>query len=112
MRIVDFSKDRSVLITEFQSSGAYSVPIASGSGDMHVYQIYFEPGGRIGPHPAGFDQLFLVVSGSGWIAAENGHQIALASGQGAYIQKGEIHSKGSVQGMVASMIQATSLIGA
>jgi len=109
VRIVDFSRDAAVPIENFGSERARSVHIADGTGEAHVYSIHFEPGGQIGTHPAGFDQLFLVVAGSGWVEGGDGRREALACGQGAYLSRGESHAKGSDAGMTAVMIQVDSI---
>ena len=44
-----------------------SIAVAEGAGEAHAYVLYFEPGGEIGAHEAGFGQLFFAVSGTaGW----------------------------------------------
>ena len=59
----------------------------------------------IGPHEAGFGQLFLAVSGDGWVAGEDGVRQPLREGESAFIARGEIHSKGSDTGLTALMVQ-------
>ena len=44
---------------------ASSIELAKGEGDAHAYVIYFEPGGIVGPHEAGFGQILFAVAGSG-----------------------------------------------
>jgi quercetin dioxygenase-like cupin family protein len=96
-------------ISAYQSQGAYALPLGHGRGEGHVYRIRIEPGGVIGPHEAGFGQLFLVVTGNGWISGSDGVRHPLATGQGACISRGEVHSKGSDGGLIAIMIQLTEL---
>jgi quercetin dioxygenase-like cupin family protein len=88
---------------------ASSLELAEGEGEAHAYVVYFEPGGEIGPHEAGFGQLFVALSGSGWVAGGEGERVPLAEGQAAFIQRGEIHSKGSETGLTALMIQVRDL---
>ncbi len=107
MQVVDFTSDHARPIEQFESVGSSAVPLGHGGGESHVYAVHFEAGGRIGPHPAGFAQLFLVVEGRGWAAGADGHRIELRAGQGAYFEKGEIHSKGAHDPMVAIMVQAS-----
>jgi quercetin dioxygenase-like cupin family protein len=109
MRVVDFSPDRARTIAEFGSRGATSVRCGDGAGEAHIHCLRFEPGGMIGPHPAGFGQLLLVVSGSGWAAGEDGERIELREGQAAHFALGEVHSKGSEAGMTAIMVQVRDL---
>lgn len=98
-------------IHKYASAGAASCELAHGDGECHAYAVHFEPGGNIGPHPAGFDQLFLVISGSGWVAGGDGVRHPVGAQSGAFIPRGETHSKGSETGMVAVMIQASRFAG-
>jgi len=105
MNVIAFSAESASPITEFGSRGAFAQLLADGDGETHIYFIQFEAGGVIGPHPAGFDQLFLVTSGSGWVAGPDGLRQSLSAGHAAAISRGEIHSKGSDVGLTAIMIQ-------
>lgn len=88
---------------------ASSIKIAEGAGEAHAYVLYFEPGGEIGPHEAGFGQIFLPLTGSGWVAGDDGERVALLEGQAALFRRGESHSKGSETGMTAMMVQVRDL---
>jgi hypothetical protein len=46
--------------------------------------LHFDPDGEIGMHEAGFDQLFLVVSGEAWLTVE-GDTVELRSGEAGVI---------------------------
>jgi quercetin dioxygenase-like cupin family protein len=109
MRIIEFSLEHARPIDLFESVSAASVPLGDGSGEAHVYCLYFGAGGMIGKHQAGFGQLFLVVSGSGWAVGGDGRRAALTVGQGVYFERGEVHSKGSERGMTVIMVQVTEL---
>jgi len=93
----------------YEVKRASSIGIAEGEGELHVYVVYLEPGRVIGPHEAGFGQLYFAASGDGWIAGGDGERIALAEGEAAFIQRGEIHSKGSQTGLTALMVQVRDL---
>lgn len=90
---------------------ASSLEVAEGQGEAHAYVVHFEAGGEIGPHEAGFGQLFFAVRGSGWVAGGDGRRQALAEGEAALITRGEVHSKGSESGMTALMVQVRDLHG-
>ena|SRR5215510_11299522 len=105
MNVIAFSAESASPISEFGSRGARAQALADGDGESHFYFIHLGAGGVIGPHPAGFDQLFLVTSGSGWVAGPDGLRQLLHAGEGAAISRGEIHSKGSDAGLSAIMIQ-------
>jgi quercetin dioxygenase-like cupin family protein len=108
MRVLEYGAGHEP-ITQYQSHGAFALPLAGGRGEGHVYSIRFAPGGAIGPHEATFGQLFLVVSGSGWVSGGDGVARPLGAGQGAMIDRGEVHAKGSDTGMTAIMVQLTEL---
>ena len=109
MKVVDFSVERSRPIDLYESIAASSVSLGEGHGEVHVYCVRLGPGGSIGRHDAGFDQLFLVVEGSGWAEGGDGRHVTLASGRGAFFSKGEMHAKGSDAGLTALMVQADRL---
>jgi quercetin dioxygenase-like cupin family protein len=109
MRLIDFAAARTESITLFQSVAASSRRLADGDGEAHVHFLRFEPGGRIGEHPTGFAQLFLVMEGSGWAMGGDGQRIELRAGQGVLFERGEHHAKGSDLGMTVLMIQVTDL---
>jgi quercetin dioxygenase-like cupin family protein len=88
---------------------ASSLELAEGEGEARAYVVYFEPGGEIGPHEAGFGQLFVALSGAGWVAGGDGERVPLAEEQAAFIERGEIHSKGSETGLTALMVQVRDL---
>jgi quercetin dioxygenase-like cupin family protein len=107
IRLFRFNASQAKPIEAYASSGASSCEIAHGQGCSHIYVVRFKPGGVIGPHPAGFDQVFLAVQGSGWIAGTDGIRQEVQEESGAFIPVGEHHSKGSKTGMLAVMIQAS-----
>jgi quercetin dioxygenase-like cupin family protein len=109
MKIINFSDRHAEPIESFQSVRAYSARLGDGDGEAHVYCVRFDPGGKIGAHPAGFGQLFLITAGSGWVSGQDGKRVELSAGQGAYFSRGEMHSKGSEVGMTAIMVQVKEL---
>lgn len=109
MHIIDFTPDHATPIAEYASRAAAAQPLADGHGEAHVYAVHIGPGGEIGPHPAGFGQLFLVVAGAGWVSGNDGGRHALGAGQGAFFARGELHAKGSETGLSAVMIQVAEL---
>lgn len=96
-------------IAEFHSHGAESAELATGCGDAHVHIVRIVAGGEIGPHVAGFGQLFVCVEGSGWVAGANDERVPISSGEVAYFPRGERHSKGSAEGLRALIIQVREL---
>ena len=111
MRIVRPTEDaaRRIGPRPYAVRNASSLEIAEGEGEAHAFVLYFDAGGEIGPHEAGFGQLFLALSGEGWVAGCDGDRQALATGEAAFISRGEIHSKGSETGLTALMVQVRDL---
>jgi quercetin dioxygenase-like cupin family protein len=93
----------------YEAKLASSLELAEGEGEAHAYVVYFEPGGEIGPHEAGFGQLIVALSGDGWVAGGDGERVPLEEGRAVLIHRGEIHSKGSETGMTALMVQVRDL---
>ena len=96
-------------VVDFQSRDANSAELAGGFGEAHIHIVRIDAGGEIGPHVAGFGQLFICLEGSGWVAAADGKHVSISRGQVAYFARGELHSKGSVDGLRALMIQVHDL---
>jgi quercetin dioxygenase-like cupin family protein len=63
------------------------------------------PGGVIGRHPTPLWQLFLVVSGSGWVTGASGDRRTLRPGEAALWSPGEDHASGSDDGLTAVVVQ-------
>ena len=95
-------------VTDFHSSGVRSTALAHGRGEAHIYALTFEPGGVIGEHTAGFDQLFYVLEGTAWVVVD-GERVEVATHEAATINLGSIHSKGSEHGARVLMVQIASL---
>jgi quercetin dioxygenase-like cupin family protein len=109
MRVIGFDKGSAEEITWYESKGASFFELAEGNGEAHANVVFFAAGGEIGPHEAGFGQLFFAVEGSGWVAGSDGMRVPLGAGEAALIRRGEIHSKGSETGMTALMLQVRDL---
>ena len=61
--------------------------------------------GVIGRHPTPLWQLFLVVSGSGWVTGASGDRRTLRPGEAALWSPGEDHASGSDDGLTAVVVQ-------
>jgi quercetin dioxygenase-like cupin family protein len=105
MRVIEFDRSDAADVHEFASQNAKAVALGHGVGEAHAYCIFLGPEGVIGPHEAGFPQLFVVLDGTAWVAGADGVRRSVGSGQAAYIQRGEIHTKGSEAGLTALMLQ-------
>jgi quercetin dioxygenase-like cupin family protein len=108
MRLADLMSDPVTPVSEFDSYGAGAAELLAGHGESHVYVVRMQAGGAIGPHEAGFEQLFVVLSGAGWLEVES-VRIDLAAGQACRVRRGEVHSKGATTNLVAVMIQVAEV---
>jgi quercetin dioxygenase-like cupin family protein len=93
----------------YETTLAASVELAEGEGEAHAYVVHLEAGGVIGPHEAGFGQLFVALAGDGWVAGGDAARVPLSEGEAAFIERGEVHSKGSETGLTALMVQVRDL---
>jgi quercetin dioxygenase-like cupin family protein len=109
MRVIDLTGQATELITDYGSIDAHSIRLTEGRGDARVHLVVFDPGGSIGPHEAGFGQLFVPLLGAGWIAGTDGIAVSISPGTAGFVRRGEMHSKGSDTGMTALMIQVRDL---
>lgn len=109
MKIVSLAELPLSPILLYDSAGATSGEWAAGEGEAHVHVIRFAAGGAIGPHPAGFGQLFVPIDGAGWVSGADGARHPVRVGQVATFERGEMHGKGSDVGMTVLMIQVTEL---
>ena len=96
-------------IVEFESRNAVAAELASGSGEAHIHTVIIAAGGEIGPHVAGFGQLFVCLEGSGWAAGADDERVPLSHGDVAYFARSERHSKGSADGLRALIVQVHDL---
>jgi len=105
MRIVrTFARGRQVM--EFESVDVFVRGITPAG---HVVVIEIGAGGCLGPHPGAVAQLFLIVSGSGWVSGRDGKRVSIGAGEAAIWEPGEEHESGSEEGMTALVVEADRL---
>jgi quercetin dioxygenase-like cupin family protein len=97
-------------VTEWASSGVRVEPLAIGraSDRTAVTLARFAAGANLGPHLAGYWQVFAVVDGAGWVSGNDQQRRDVAAGQAAVWEPGEVHESGSDAGMTAVLVQMTS----
>jgi quercetin dioxygenase-like cupin family protein len=99
-------------IDQFNSHDVGITPILrmKEKGDfLHIGCIHLQPDSVLGFHPAGCPQLFLVVSGSGWVRNDISGKVPVFKGQAVYWEEGEGHESGSETGMIAIVIEAPEM---
>lgn len=100
MRIFRFDEEVSRQISDFGSRLKLSPLIAEGSSAL-VQVMHLPSGGRIGRQQTTEQQLFVVVSGSGWVSGAEGRRRNLGVGYAALWETGEDHETGSEAGLMA-----------
>ncbi|WLD93302.1 cupin domain-containing protein [Alkalihalobacillus sp. AL-G] len=108
MKIFRFDKEVSKRITQFDSNFWMS-RITATEEPVHIGCMHIEVGGIVGFHQAVTDQLFLVVSGEGWVRGEDEERISIKAGEAAFWVDGEWHESGSENGMTTIVIESTKL---
>ncbi|HEX6544511.1 MAG TPA: hypothetical protein VF040_22320 [Ktedonobacterales bacterium] len=110
MRIYSFGAADGRAITRFGSEGVMITGIVHVVGDdAHIACMHLSPGGRVGAHEATTRQLFLVVSGEGWVRGPEPERTAITADQAAFWDMGEEHESGTDTGMVAIVIEGDTL---
>jgi quercetin dioxygenase-like cupin family protein len=97
-----------VALTAYGSSGTELLRAAlvrEPQDGFAVDVVRVAPGGVIGRHPTRLWQLFLVVSGSGWVSGASGDRRTLRAGEAAVWSPGEEHASGSDDGLTAVVVQ-------
>jgi quercetin dioxygenase-like cupin family protein len=93
-------------ITQF---GSVSASVRGVTREGHAVVIEIGAGGNLGRHPATVAQLFVVVSGSGWVSGADGERVAVSVGEAALWEAGEEHESGTDEGMTALVVESERL---
>lgn len=89
--------------------GSVSARVRRLAAQAHAVVIEIAPGGVVGRHPAGVPQLFVVVSGSGWVSGSDGQREPIGAGEAVVWEEGEEHESGSDEGMTVLAVEAEAL---
>jgi quercetin dioxygenase-like cupin family protein len=104
LRRVELTGERDVT-----APGSTNARVRRLAAQGHVAVIEVGPGGVVAKHPAASAQLFVVVSGDGWVSGADGEREAIVAGQAVLWEPGEEHESGSYAGMTALVVEAESL---
>lgn len=96
-------------VDRFDSVDATISRIVRTPESVHIGCMHIGAKGVVGYHPAVVDQLFVVVSGEGWVRGEGDERVPIVAGQAAFWMAGEGHESGSEAGMVALVIEGEGL---
>lgn len=93
-------------VEHFDSRALTYLPLGVLAGHAQVGIIRLRRGGRVGRHAAVVAQLFVAVSGEGWVAGGDGKRQPLRAGQAVLWDEGEEHEAGTESGLVALLVEA------
>lgn len=93
-------------ITRFGSEG---FGIARVAPEAHVALATLAAGGRIGRHPAGVDQLLVVISGDAEVSGDDDVAHGIRPGSAALWAVGENHLTRTRHGLTALIVEADGL---
>jgi len=96
-------------ITNYNSINAAATPVLRDLQGVHLTWIRIDAGGVLGNHQAVTNQLFIVVSGDGWIQVQGSSRVNVTAGQGAFWQAGEWHESGTDSGLMALVVESDAL---
>ena len=94
---------------EVTAAGSVSARVKRLAPQAHAVVIEIGPGGVVGRHPTVVPQLFVVVSGSGWVSGPDRGREAIGAGEAVLWDQGEEHESGSEEGMTALVLESESL---
>lgn len=86
-------------------STATGALIHAEDGQFFTSVMQIPPGGRYGLHPTRMRELFLVVTGQGWLRTGDGEPVPVAAGDGLLFEGGERFEAGSDEGMTAIKVE-------
>ncbi|MCB9451900.1 MAG: cupin domain-containing protein [Anaerolineaceae bacterium] len=108
MQIHRFDAPIGRLIDRFESSGA-TVTLVAKPTTLQAVIMHIAPRGVVGYHQAIHNQLFLVVSGEGWVRGETPERTPIQAGEAAFWSAGEWHESGSETGMITVVLEGPEL---
>ena len=110
MEIFQFDRNEQRIIRH-DSIGLIVTRIAAGvgAGPVSLTHLKVEPGGIIGTHPATAHQMFLLITGTAWVAGPDGIRTPISAGQGVCWDEAENHTSGSETGFTAIAVEGAHL---
>jgi hypothetical protein len=105
MRAVDLDGGS---VAEFGSHGLHMIEAArlKRVEEFRVHVASCAPGSALGRHPTRLWQLFVVISGAGWVAGQDGVRFPIEAGGAVLWSPGEEHESGSEMGMTVVIVQS------
>ena len=104
MRIIAIDASAGHHIDQFGSDFVLT-PLMNADEAARTIVMHLPPGGGVGEHEAGTDQLFCVMTGTGWVSGSDGVRVDIGAQQAAYWTSGELHAAGTDTGLTAVVIE-------
>ena len=108
VKIISFEKEYGAFI-DTKTTKFTSNRILMDANEIRMGYMYLGNDDKIPFHEALADQLFMIVSGEGWVCDEDENRISLSSGKAAFWKKGEFHAAGTDSQMSALVIEGKNL---
>lgn len=109
MKIYNFGSGNGKDIHAFGSQNLVMTRILSSSDELQAGCMHLGPNGVVGYHQATAPQLFMVVSGEGFVKGDENEEQRIQAGSAAYWEAGEWHETRTEQGLTAIVIEGISL---
>jgi len=108
MKIFRFDSEVGQHIEMYDSNFVMS-RIAMTEKPARIGCMYLQEDGIIGYHEAAVPQLFLVMSGEGWVVGNEGIKRRIIQGEAAFWERGEGHETTTETGLAAIVIESEEL---
>lgn len=109
MKFYSFGTSAGLTLCDHNSANVTLSRILKKIDGAEVSCAHLGANGLIGKHNAEKPQLFMVVSGYGWVCGKDGARTSIAPGAAAYWAAGEECGAGTSIGMTAVIIEADGL---
>ncbi|MCI3918975.1 DUF2793 domain-containing protein [Paenibacillus sp. TRM 82003] len=113
MRIYSFNKEQGKSIDSFGSRNMVITPIMKSVEEkikfVQMGCIHLLEDGVIGGHEASVSQIFIVITGSGWVTGKEKLNKEIKAGELAFWESGEWHEVRTEQGMTAVVVESDSI---
>lgn len=109
MKIYHFGSEYGRDIHAFGSQNLVMTRVLSSMDELQTGCMHLGPNGVVGYHQATAPQLFMVVSGSGFVRGQENGEQPIEAGSAAFWEAGEWHETRTEHGLTAIVIEGISL---
>ncbi|MDR0269974.1 cupin domain-containing protein [Paenibacillus sp.] len=109
MKIYNFGSENGKDIHAYGSKQLVMTRILSSSADLQTGCMHLGPNGVVSYHQATTPQLFLVISGEGFVKGYENEEQRIQAGSAAFWEAGEWHETRTEHGLSAIVIEGISM---